>query len=42
MYKWLESKNTRFETIMAKLESELSNEESEIQEGYCIILKDKN
>ena len=42
VYKWLESKNTRFETIMAKLESELSNEESEIQEGYCIILKDKN
>ena len=42
MYKWLESKNTRFETIMVKLESELSDEESETQEGYCILLKDKN
>ena len=42
VYGWLERRNTRFETIMTKLAPKLSDEESEIQEGYCIILKDKN
>ena len=41
VYKWLERKNTMFETVMTKLEPELTDEESETQEGYCILLKDK-
>ena len=40
VYRWLESKNTRFDTIMTKLAPELSDVESETQEGYCIMLKE--
>ena len=40
VYRWLESKNTRFDTIMTKLAPELSDVESESQEGYCIMLKE--
>ena len=39
VYKQLEIGNTAFDTILAKLEPELSDEESETQEGYCIMLK---
>ena len=39
--KWLERTNTRFETVIAKLEPEMSDKELEAQEGYCILLKDK-
>lgn len=40
VYKWLERKNTMFETVMTKLAPELTDEESETQEGYCIMLKE--
>ncbi len=40
VYEWLEKRNTRFETIMTKLAPKLSDEESETQEGYCIMLKE--
>ena len=39
--RWLERTNTRFETVIAKLEPEMSDKELEVQEGYCILLKDK-
>ena len=40
VFRWLERTNTRFETVIAKLEPEMSNKELEVQEGYCILLKD--
>ena len=40
VYKRLEIGNTAFDTILTKLEPELSDEESETQEGYCIMLKE--
>ena len=41
VFRWLERTNTRFETVIAKLEPEMSDKELEVQEGYCILLKDK-
>ena len=41
VFRWLERTNTRFETVIAKLEPEMSDKELEAQEGYCILLKDK-
>ena len=38
--RWLERTNTRFQTVIAKLEPEMSDKELEAQEGYCILLKD--
>ena len=40
VFRWLERTNTRFETVIAKLEPEMSDKELEVQEGYCILLKD--
>ena len=39
VFRWLERTNTRFETVIAKLEPEMSDKELEVQEGYCILLK---
>ena len=41
VFRWLERTNTRFEKVIAKLEPEMSDKELEVQEGYCILLKDK-
>ena len=40
VFRWLERTNTRFETVIAKLEPEMNDKELEVQEGYCILLKD--
>ena len=40
VFRWLERTNTRFETVIEKLEPEMSDKELEAQEGYCILLKD--
>ena len=41
VFRWLERTNTRFKTVIEKLEPEMSDKELEVQEGYCILLKDK-
>ena len=41
VFRWLENTNTRFKAVIAKLEPEMSDKELEVQEGYCILLKDK-
>ena len=39
--RWLERTNTIFKTVIEKLEPEMREKELEVQEGYCILLKDK-
>ena len=41
IFRWLERTSTRFKTVIEKLEPEMSDKELEVQEGYCILLKDK-
>ena len=41
VFRWLERINTRFKTVVEKLEPEMNDKELEAQEGYCILLKDK-
>ena len=39
VFRWLENTNTRFKAVIEKLESEMTDKELEVQEGYCILLK---
>ena len=39
VFRWLERTNTRFKTVIEKLEPKMSDKELEAQEGYCILLK---
>ena len=39
VFRWLERTNTRFKTVIEKLEPGMNDKELEVQEGYCILLK---
>ena len=41
VFRWLESTSTGFKIVIEKLEPKMSDKELEVQEGYCILLKDK-